>query len=57
MSQEDKTRILGLVAGLGSGKTYALCLKTIMLALDNVGFVGLVAPTLPLDERSVLPQL
>ena len=47
--EDTEHRILGLVAGFGSGKTYALCLKTIMLALDNVGFVGLVAePTYPL---------
>ena len=47
--EDTEHRILGFVAGFGAGKTYSLCLKTLMLALDNVGFVGLVAePTYPL---------
>ena len=42
-------RIIGLVAGFGAGKTHALCHKTIFLALDNIGYVGLVAePTYPM---------
>ena len=47
--EDTSHRILGFVAGFGSGKTHALCMKTIMLALDNPGFIGLVAePTYPL---------
>jgi PBSX family phage terminase large subunit len=47
--EDTDHRIIGFVAGFGAGKTYSLCLKTIMLALDNVGYVGLVAePTYPL---------
>ena len=46
---DNHHRILGLVAGFGSGKTHALCHKAIFLALDNIGFVGLVAePTYPM---------
>ena len=46
---DNKSRILGLVAGFGSGKTHALCNKVILLALDNIGTVGLVAePTYPM---------
>ena len=40
--EDTDHRIIGFVAGFGAGKTL-LCLKTIMLALDNVGYVGLVA--------------
>jgi len=47
---EDTTsRILGLVAGFGSGKTHALCNKVILLALANPCTAGLVAePTYPM---------
>lgn len=46
---DNQSRILGLVAGFGSGKTHALCNKVILLALDNIGTVGLVAePTYPM---------
>jgi len=47
---EDTTsRILGLVAGFGSGKTHALCNKVILLALANPCTAALVAePTYPM---------
>jgi PBSX family phage terminase large subunit len=39
-------KIVGLVAGFGSGKTYAACAKCVMLALDNPNTVGaFFAPT------------
>jgi PBSX family phage terminase large subunit len=47
--EDTEHRIIGFVAGFGAGKTHALCMKTIMLALDNPGYIGLVAePTYPL---------
>lgn len=40
---EDRdTRLLGLCAGFGSGKTHALCAKAVMQALDNPNTVAAV---------------
>ena len=46
---DNSTEILGLSAGYGSGKTFAMCAKAVILALANQGFIGCVMePTGPL---------
>lgn len=40
--QDSDTKILGLVAGFGSGKTRALCAKAVLQAFANPGCVGAV---------------
>lgn len=39
---EVGSKIVGYCAGFGAGKTYALCAKTVALAMDNPGTVGAV---------------
>jgi len=39
---DTESKILGLCAGFGAGKTRALCAKCLFLAMDNVGLVGAV---------------
>lgn len=39
---EVDVKIVGYCAGFGAGKTYALCAKTLILAMDNPGTVGAV---------------
>lgn len=46
---DQDTRILGVTAGYGAGKTRALCAKAVSLAIANQGFIGCVMePTGPL---------
>lgn len=55
---DTKTRILGLVAGYGSGKTFAACHKSIALMLDNIGYDGIITePNYPLLVQILLPEL
>ena len=55
---EDKdTRHLGLVAGFGSGKSYALAAKMLQLATDNPGYTGIaMEPTFGLLSDVLIPQ-
>ena len=47
--EDQHTRILGLAAGYGAGKTRALCAKAVSLAIANQGFTGCaMEPTGPL---------
>ena len=46
---DQATQILGVSAGYGAGKTWALCAKAVHLAAANQGFIGAVMePTGPL---------
>jgi PBSX family phage terminase large subunit len=55
---DTQTKILGLVAGYGSGKTFAACYKAITLMLDNIGHDGIITePNYPLLVQILLPEL
>lgn len=55
---DDQTRYLALVAGYGSGKTYAFCVKTIFMAAANVGYAGaIMEPTYGMIKRTLLPAM
>jgi len=48
-ADDSTTEILGLSAGYGSGKTFAMCCKATILAIANQGYIGCVMePTGPL---------
>lgn len=52
------TPVLGMVAGKGSGKTYAVAIKALNLAQLNVGYTGLVTePTYPMVTDTLLPTM
>ncbi|MFZ9960584.1 MAG: phage terminase large subunit, partial [Candidatus Limnocylindrus sp.] len=40
--EEKSAKIVGYCAGFGAGKTYSLCCKTVVMAMDNPGAVGAV---------------
>jgi PBSX family phage terminase large subunit len=45
----DKHRYVAFIGGVGSGKTYALCVKGLLKALDNPGSLGCITgPIVPL---------
>lgn len=47
-----------MVAGKGSGKTYAVALKGLHLAQLNVGYTGIITePTYPMIEDTMLPTM
>jgi phage terminase large subunit len=53
---DTETRFLGLVAGYGSGKTYAFCMKGLYLAYLNAGFDGmLLEPTNSMAADILVP--
>ncbi len=44
--------------GYGSGKTYGLCMKALLLSQQNApGVVGLICPNVPMMKRDVIPTL
>lgn len=56
---EDEThRILGYIGGFGSGKSYALCAKAILLGLQNPGTMAMVAePSFPMIRTVFIPAM
>jgi len=55
---DDETRYLALVAGYGSGKTFAFCVKTIFMAAANIGYAGaIMEPTYGMIKRTLLPAM
>ena len=55
---EVDSRFLGLVAGYGSGKTFAFCVKGIYLAYLNPGFDGcLLEPTNAMASDILVPSM
>jgi len=55
---DTTTKILGMVAGYGSGKTYTACRKAIQLSYLNEGCVGIVTePTFPMIRDILVPEM
>lgn len=55
---DTTTPVIGMVAGKGSGKTFAFAMKAIHLAQLNVGYTGLLTePTYPMVMDTLLPTL
>jgi PBSX family phage terminase large subunit len=51
-------RYLALVAGYGSGKTFAFCFKAVTLAALNVGYQGVIMePSFGMIIRTLLPEM
>ena len=51
------TKILGLVSGVGAGKTYAIARKAIALMIANPGFDGIMTePNFPLLSQILIPE-
>jgi hypothetical protein len=56
--QDTTTRDLALVGGRGCGKTYALCIKLIVLAWLQAGYVGAaLSPTGPMASKVLIPEM
>ncbi len=56
--KDIKTRILGLVAGYGSGKTFTVARKAIQLCMLNPGTDGIITePSHPLLTQILIPEL
>jgi PBSX family phage terminase large subunit len=56
--QDDHTKILGMTAGYGSGKTYSAARKAVDLALKNPGHDGIITePNFPLLTQILIPEL
>jgi len=56
---EDHThRILGYIGGFGSGKSFALCAKALMLGMSNPGTTAMVAePSFPMIRTVFIPAM
>jgi len=55
---DKSTRILGLTSGYGAGKTYVVARKAVLLAMDNIGYDGIVCePNFPLLTQILIPEL
>jgi PBSX family phage terminase large subunit len=51
-------RIVGYIGGFGSGKSFALCAKAVMLGLDNPGTTAMVAePSFPMIRTVFIPAM
>ena len=58
LMQDDWTRILGMTAGYGSGKTYTAARKAVDLAMKNAGEDGIITePNFPLLTQILIPEL
>lgn len=55
---DRETKILGMIAGYGSGKTYTACRKAIDLSFLNEGCVGIITePTFPMLRDIFIPEM
>ena len=55
---DEKTKIIGLVAGYGSGKSFVVARKAVRLAILNKGHDGIVTePTYPLLTQILIPEI
>lgn len=55
---DKTTKILGLVAGFGAGKTFTVARKAIVLAVDNQGCDGIITePNYPLLTQILIPEI
>lgn len=58
LMDDEQTKIIGLVAGFGSGKTFAVARKAIRLATLNAGHDGIITePVYPLLTQILIPEL
>lgn len=58
LMQDDYTKILGMTAGYGSGKTYTAARKAVDLAIKNAGHDGIITePNFPLLTQILIPEL
>lgn len=56
--KDTNTKILGMVAGFGSGKSYAVARKAVMLSMANAGCDSIVCePTHPLLVQILIPEM
>ena len=56
---EDTThRIVGYIGGFGSGKSFALCAKALLLGMENPGTTAMVAePSFPMIRTVFIPAM
>ena len=55
---DTEHRIVGYIGGFGSGKSFALCAKAVMLGLDNPGTTAMVAePSFPMIRTVFIPAM
>ncbi len=56
--KDTKTKIIGLVAGFGSGKSFVVARKAVMLSMANPGCDSIVCePTFPLLTQILIPEM
>lgn len=55
---DETHRILGYIGGFGSGKSFALCAKAIILGMSNPGTTAMVAePSFPMIRTVFIPAM
>ena len=55
---DEEHRILGYIGGFGSGKSFALCAKAIILGMSNPGTTAMVAePSFPMIRTVFIPAM
>lgn len=56
--EDEEHRILGYIGGFGSGKSFALCAKAIILGMKNPGTTAMVAePSFPMIRTVFIPAM
>ncbi len=56
--EDDHHRIIGYIGGFGSGKSFALCAKAIVLGMKNPGTTAMVAePSFPMIRTVFIPSM
>lgn len=56
--EDEEHRILGYIGGFGSGKSFALCAKAIVLGMKNPGTTAMVAePSFPMIRTVFIPAM
>jgi hypothetical protein len=56
--EDESHRILGYIGGFGSGKSFALCAKALILGMSNPGTTAMVAePSFPMIRTVFIPAM
>jgi Terminase large subunit, T4likevirus-type, N-terminal len=56
--KDESHRILGYIGGFGSGKSFALCAKALILGMSNPGTTAMVAePSFPMIRTVFIPAM
>jgi hypothetical protein len=56
--EDESHRILGYIGGFGSGKSFALCAKALVLGMSNPGTTAMVAePSFPMIRTVFIPAM